>query len=92
MVECESILAYADERPEDVLMSGSSIGDYAPDAVDPSGFVNPNQKETKLENVDLKKYENFVATVTSAQSNETKALNNQLEALENESGVNMHYY
>ena len=42
-----------------------------------------------MENVDLKKYENFVATVTSAQSNETKALNNQLEALENESGVNM---
>ena len=42
MVECESILAYADERPEDVLMSGSSVGDYAPDAVDPSGFVNPN--------------------------------------------------
>ena len=42
MVESESILAYADERPEDALMSGSSIGDYSPDAVDPSGFVNAN--------------------------------------------------
>tara|TARA_B100000900_G_scaffold247866_1_gene210902 strand:- start:1404 stop:1814 length:411 start_codon:yes stop_codon:yes gene_type:complete len=42
MVESESILAYADEKPDDVLMSGSSIGDYSPDAVDPSGFVNPN--------------------------------------------------
>ena len=40
MVESESILAYADEKPNDVLMSGSSVGDYAPDAVDPSGFVN----------------------------------------------------
>ena len=40
-------------------------------------------------NVNLKRYESFVQTVTSAQSNETKALNNQLEALENESGVNM---
>ena len=36
MVECESILAYADERPEDVLMSGSSIGCllYTSDAAD----------------------------------------------------------
>jgi hypothetical protein len=42
MVESESILAYADEKPDDVLMSTSSIGDYSPDAVDPSGFVNPN--------------------------------------------------
>jgi|TARA_B100001094_G_scaffold45923_1_gene40972 co-chaperonin GroES (HSP10) len=40
MVESESVLAYADEKPNDVLMSGSSVGDYAPDAVDPSGFVN----------------------------------------------------
>jgi len=40
MVESESILAYADEKTNDVLMSGSSVGDYAPDAVDPSGFVN----------------------------------------------------
>ena len=40
MVESESILAYSDEKPADVQMSGSSVGDYAPDAVDPSGFVN----------------------------------------------------
>ena len=40
-------------------------------------------------NVNLKRYETFVQTVTSDQSNETKALNNQLEALENDSGVNM---
>ena len=40
-------------------------------------------------NVNLKRYETFVQTVTSPQSNETQALNTQLEALENDSGVNM---
>ena len=42
MVESESVLAYSDEKPDDVLMSGSSVGDYAPDSIDPSGFVNAN--------------------------------------------------
>ena len=40
MVESESILAYADEKPDDVRMSSSSVGDYSPDAVDPGQFVN----------------------------------------------------
>ena len=40
MVEAESILAYADEKPDDIRMSGSSEGDYAPDTVDPGQFVS----------------------------------------------------
>ena len=42
MVESESILAYSNEKPDDAQMSGSSVGDYAPDNIDPSGFVNAN--------------------------------------------------
>ena len=40
MVEAESILAYADEKPDDIRMGGSSEGDYAPDTVDPGQFVS----------------------------------------------------
>ena len=40
MVESESILAYSEEKPDDVQMSNSRVGDYAMDSIDPSGFVN----------------------------------------------------
>ena len=39
--------------------------------------------------INLNEYKKFVEAVTSEQSNETKALNTQLEGLENSSGVNM---
>jgi len=42
-----------------------------------------------LKQVDLKRYQSFVETVTSTQSNETQALSKQLESLDKESGVNM---
>ena len=45
--------------------------------------------EVKLNNVDLKKYKDFVEKVTSLQSNETGGLTSQLEKLEKDSGVNM---
>ena len=48
MVESESILAYADEKPDDVRMSSSSVGDYAPDAVDPGQFVNTAMNNQKM--------------------------------------------
>mgnify|MGYP005677646251 FL=1 len=41
-----------------------------------------------MNNVDLNKYKEFVQGVTSQQSNETEALCNQLQSLE-QSGVNM---
>jgi len=41
-----------------------------------------------MNNVDLNKYKEFVQGVTSQQSNETEALCNQLQSLEQE-GVNM---
>jgi len=45
-------------------------------------------KEVTMNNVDLNKYKEFVQGVTSQQSNETEALCNQLQSLE-QSGVNM---
>jgi NTP pyrophosphatase (non-canonical NTP hydrolase) len=45
-------------------------------------------KEVIMNNVDLNKYKEFVQGVTSQQSNETEALCNQLQSLE-QSGVNM---
>ena len=42
-----------------------------------------------MKQVDLKRYQSFVETVTSTQSNETQALSKQLESLDKESGVNM---
>ena len=48
MVESESILAYADEKPDNVRMSSSSVGDYAPDAVDPGQFVNTAMNNQKM--------------------------------------------
>ena len=48
----------------------------------PTASVGPKQ-------VDLNKYAQFVEGVTSDQSNETSALVNQLESLQNGSGVNM---
>ena len=45
-------------------------------------------KEAKMNNVDLNKYKEFVEGVTSQQSNETEALCNQLQSLE-QTGVNM---
>tara|TARA_B100001287_G_scaffold267137_1_gene261885 strand:- start:650 stop:1072 length:423 start_codon:yes stop_codon:yes gene_type:complete len=45
-------------------------------------------KEVIMNNVDLNKYKEFVQGVTSQQSNETEALCNQLQSLEQE-GVNM---
>mgnify|MGYP001576733066 CR=1 FL=1 len=40
-------------------------------------------------NADLNKYKEFVSVVTSQASNETTELTNQLQSLENDSGVNM---
>jgi NTP pyrophosphatase (non-canonical NTP hydrolase) len=40
-------------------------------------------------NADLNKYKEFVSVVTSQTSNETTELTNQLQSLENDSGVNM---
>tara|TARA_B100000035_G_scaffold224823_1_gene193312 strand:+ start:1198 stop:1620 length:423 start_codon:yes stop_codon:yes gene_type:complete len=45
-------------------------------------------KEVIMNNVDLNKYKEFVQGVTSQESNETHALCNQLQSLE-QSGVNM---
>ena len=45
-------------------------------------------KEVTMNNVDLNKYKEFVQGVTSQQSNETEALCNQLQSLQ-QSGVNM---
>ena len=45
-------------------------------------------KEVTMNNVDLNKYKEFVQGVTSQESNETVALCNQLQSLE-QSGVNM---
>ena len=38
----ESKVLHIQMKIDDVQMSGSSVGDYAPDNVDPSGFVNAN--------------------------------------------------
>ena len=40
-------------------------------------------------NADLNKYKDFVAEVTSLESNSTMALNNKLIDIENETGVNL---
>jgi len=45
-------------------------------------------KEVIMNNVDLNKYKEFVQGVTSQQSNETEALCNQLQSLE-QNGANM---
>ena len=42
-----------------------------------------------MSNIDLNKYKEFVQGVTSTASNETVELCNRLEALENQSNVNM---
>ena len=42
-----------------------------------------------MNNIDLNKYKEFVQGVTSTASNETVELCNRLEALENQSNVNM---
>ena len=42
-----------------------------------------------MSQIDLNKYKEFVRGVTSSASNETVELCNRLEALENDTGVNM---
>ena len=46
MVEAESILAFADEKPDDIRYSENSAGDWKPDTIDPGDFVQTalNQK------------------------------------------------
>jgi hypothetical protein len=41
MVEAESILCYADEKPNDIAI-GAEYADGAHATIDPSSFVNPN--------------------------------------------------
>ena len=43
----------------------------------------------KLENVDLKLYQEFVSGVTSESSNSSTEMANRIEALENETGANV---
>ena len=43
----------------------------------------------KLENVDLKLYQEFVSGVTSESSNSSTEMANRIEALENETGANI---
>ena len=43
----------------------------------------------KLENVDLKLYQEFVSGVTSEASNSSTEMANRIEALENETGANV---
>ena len=40
MVEAESILGWSTEKPDDVLIGKSSVGDFAPDSIDAGSFVN----------------------------------------------------
>jgi co-chaperonin GroES (HSP10) len=40
MVEAESVLGWSKDKPDDVLIGKSSVGDFAPDSIDAGSFVN----------------------------------------------------